>query len=94
MSISSKGSTDVNPYPNLSRSLNSSIMSPTEELDDLCVMADSPVSGAGSSTILTLYYGRCSVLKTELFCERPDRSALEIGLSVTRDSFILCVLII
>jgi hypothetical protein len=94
MSISSKGSADVNPYPNLSRSLNSSIMSPTEESDDLCVLADFPVLGAGPSVILSLRYGRCSVLKTKLFCERPDHSALEAELSVTKDSCILCVLII
>jgi hypothetical protein len=86
MSISSKGSADVNPYPSLSRSLNSSIMSPIEESDDLCVMAYSPVSGAGSSVILSLRYGRCSVLKSELFCERSDHPALEAKLSVTKDS--------
>jgi hypothetical protein len=86
MSISSKGSADVNPCPSLSRSLNSSIMSPTEESDDLCVMADSPVSGAGSSVILSLRYGRCSVLKTELFCERPDHLASKDELYVTKDS--------
>jgi hypothetical protein len=94
MSISSKGSADVNPYPSLSRSLNSSIMTPTEESYDLCVMVDSSVSGAGSSAILSLRCGRCSVLKSELFCERPDHLALEAELSVTKDSWILCVLII
>jgi hypothetical protein len=61
-----------------------------EELDVLCVMADSPVSGAGSSAILILCCGRCLVLKTELFCERSDHPALEAELSVTRDSS-LCV---
>ena len=86
MSISSKGSADVNPCPSLSRSLNSSIMSPTEESDDLCVMADFPVSGTGSSVILSFRCGRCSVLKSELFCERPDHPALAAELSVTKDS--------
>jgi hypothetical protein len=50
-------------------------MSPTEESDDLCVIADSPVSGARSSMILSFCHGRCSVLKTDLFCERPDHPA-------------------
>jgi hypothetical protein len=86
MLISSKGSADVNPYPSLSRSLNSSIMSPTEESDDLCVMVDSPVSGVGSSVTLSLRYGRCLGLKTELFCKRPDHPALEAELSMTKDS--------
>jgi hypothetical protein len=86
MSISSKGSADVNPCPSLSRSLNSSIMSPTEESNDLYVMADSPVSEAGLSAIPSLRCGRCSVLKSELFCERPDHPALEVELSVTKDS--------
>jgi hypothetical protein len=46
MSISSKGSADVNPCPNLSRSLNSSIMPPSKELGGLCVAADHPDSKA------------------------------------------------
>jgi hypothetical protein len=56
MSISSKGSVDVNPYPNLSRSLNSSIVLTLEELDALYVAADYPASEAGPSAIPDLCY--------------------------------------
>jgi hypothetical protein len=69
-------------------------MSPIEELDDLSVTADCPVSRARPSVTLVLCYGGCSALKAELFCEISDRSASEVGPSVTRDKFIMCVLII
>jgi hypothetical protein len=52
MSISSKGSTDVNPCPNLPRSLNSSIVLPSEELDALYVAVDCPASRARPSVAL------------------------------------------
>jgi hypothetical protein len=65
-------------------------MTPTEELDDLCVTVDYPVSRARPSVILVLCCGGCLALKVELFCERLDRPASEVGSSVTRDMFI-CV---
>jgi hypothetical protein len=83
MSISSKGSTDVNPYPNLSRSLNSSIMPPSEELGGLYVAVDCPVSKAIPSATLDPCCGDCPALRAELSCERPDRLALGAGLSTT-----------
>jgi hypothetical protein len=54
MSTSSKESTDVNPCPNLSRSLNYSIVLTSEELDALCVAADYSALGVGPSAILDL----------------------------------------
>jgi hypothetical protein len=45
MSTSFKGSTDVNPYPNLSRSLNSSIVLMSKEIWAVCRAADYPAMG-------------------------------------------------
>jgi hypothetical protein len=49
MSISSKGSTDVNSCPNLSRSVNSSIMPPLKELGAFYATAGRSATEAGLS---------------------------------------------
>jgi hypothetical protein len=94
MSIASKGSADVNPYPNLSRSLNSSIMPPSEELSGLCMAVDRPVSKARPSMTSDPCYGDCPALRAELSYERLDCLASETRLSATCDMFLLGVLII
>jgi hypothetical protein len=94
MLSSSKGSADVNPCPNLLRSLNSSIMPPSEKLGGLCVAVARPVSKAGPSMTPDSCYGDCSALRAELSYERLDRPASGARLSVTCDMFLLGVLII
>jgi hypothetical protein len=94
MSISFKGLVDVNHCPNLSRSLNSSIMPPSEELDALCVAADRPISEAEPSATLDPCYNACPTLRVEPSCERLDHPASGAGLSATWDMFLMSVLII
>jgi hypothetical protein len=57
MSISSKGSVDVNPYPNLSKSLDSSIVLISEEIEALRGTADCPTVGARPSARVATHYG-------------------------------------
>jgi hypothetical protein len=83
MSISSKGSADVNPCPNLSRSLNYSIMPPSEELGGPCVDVDRLVSKARPSATLDPCCSGFPALRAELSCERPYRPASGAGLSTT-----------
>jgi hypothetical protein len=83
MSISSKGSTDVNPCPNLSISLNSSIMPPSEELNDLYVAADRPDLEVGPSVALDPCCDACPALRVEPSSERPDHPTSGAGVSVT-----------
>jgi hypothetical protein len=94
MLISSKGSADVNPCPNLPRSLNSSIRPPSEELDGLYVGANCPVSKAGLSVTTDPRCDACPALRAKPSCERSDHPTLGVGLSVTWDMFLMSVLII
>jgi hypothetical protein len=94
MLISSKGSADVNPCPNLSRSMNSSIMPHSEELDGLYVVADRPVLEAGLSTTLDPCCDASPTLRAEPSYERLDHPASRAGLFVTWDMFLMSVLII
>jgi hypothetical protein len=57
MSNSSKGWTDVNPYPNLYKSLNSSMVLVLEEAVALCGVANYPAMGAGPSARVATHYG-------------------------------------
>jgi hypothetical protein len=77
-----KGSADVSPYLNLSRSLNSSIVLTSKELDALCVAVDCPASRAGLSTVLDLCCGTlwqqldCPALEGAPFRRAPDYPAM------------------
>jgi hypothetical protein len=74
MSTSSKGSVDVNPYPNLYKSLNFSIVLMLEEVVALCVATDYPDMGFGPSARLATHYGplyeRGCALQTSLLDSR------------------------
>jgi hypothetical protein len=91
MPISSKGLADVNPYPNLSRSLNSSIVLTLEELGALCVATYCPTSGTRPSTVLDLCCGTlwkqldCPILEAGPSMRGPNCLAMGAGLSTRRD---------
>jgi hypothetical protein len=83
MPISSKGPINVNPYPNLSKSLKSSIMLTSEEFKAICVATDCRAMKAGLSAIAASH---CGVLWWPSDC-----LALGAGLSVM--GFVRCSLL-